>query len=63
MQKIAFDTNIIVSALIGSDYPTQIVFDLVLGKKVIVCSSAEIIKEYIEVLHREKFMKYSGFLY
>ncbi len=39
MQKIVIDTNVIVSALIGSGYPTQIIFDLALGKKVIVCSS------------------------
>ena len=62
MQKIVIDTNVIVSALIGSGYPTQIIFDLVFEKKVIVCSSSEIFAEYIEVLHRERFMKYTGFI-
>lgn len=62
MQKIVIDTNVIVSALTGSGYPTQIIFDLVLGKKAIVCSSLEVFAEYIEVLHREKFAKYSRFL-
>ena len=62
MQKIVIDTNIIVSALIGSGYPTQIIFDLVLGKKIIVCSSFEVFAEYIEVLRRERFAKYPQFL-
>ncbi len=62
MQKIVVDTNVIVSALIGSGYPTQIIFDIVLGKTVIVCSSFEVFEEYIEVLHRERFAKYPRFL-
>ena len=60
MQKIVIDTNVIVSALIGSGYPAQIIFDLVLGKKVIICSSFEVYAEY--VLHREKFAKYPEFV-
>lgn len=62
MQRIVIDTNVIVSALIGSSYPTQIIFDLVFGKKVSVCLSSEIFAEYIEVLHRQKFIKYTGFV-
>ncbi len=62
MQKIIIDTNVIVSALIGSGYPAQIIFDIVLGKKVIVCSSLEVFAEYIEVLHRERFARYPQFL-
>jgi putative PIN family toxin of toxin-antitoxin system len=62
MQKVVIDTNVIVSALIGSSYPTQIIFNLVLGKKVIVCSSFEVFAEYVEVLHRERFSKYPQFL-
>jgi putative PIN family toxin of toxin-antitoxin system len=62
MHKVVIDTNVLISALIGSSYPTQIVFDLVLGKKVTVCSSAEIFKEYLEVLYRKKFIKYPGFV-
>jgi putative PIN family toxin of toxin-antitoxin system len=62
MQKIVVDTNVIVSALIGSGYPSQIIFDLVLGKKVQVCTSADIFTEYIEVLNREKFSKYPEFV-
>ncbi len=62
MQKTVIDTNVIVSALIGSGYPAQIIFDLVFGKRIIVCSSFEVYKEYIEVLHRERFAKYPQFL-
>jgi predicted nucleic acid-binding protein len=35
MQKTVIDTNVIVSALIGSGYPAQIIFDLVFGKKLL----------------------------
>jgi hypothetical protein len=62
MQKVVIDTNVIISALIGSSYPQQILFDLVLGKKVIVCMSLEVFTEYVEVLNREKFVKYPGFV-
>lgn len=62
MQKIVIDTNVIVSALIGSGYSTQIIFDIVLGKKVIICSSFEVFAEYIEVLHRKRFAKYPQFI-
>ena len=62
MQKIVIDTNVIVSALIGSSYPRQILYNLVFEKKVIVCTSADVFKEYIEVLSREKFRKYPDFV-
>ena len=62
MQKIVIDTNVIVSALIGSGYPRQLLFDLVLGKKVIVCTSLETFAEYVEVLNRPKFVKYPEFV-
>jgi len=62
MQKIVIDTNVIVSALIGSSYPRQILYNLVLEKKVIVCTSPDVFKEYIEVLSREKFRKYPEFV-
>ena len=62
MQRIVIDTNVIVSALIGSGHPKKIIHDFVFGKKVIVCISAEIFAEYIEVLNRERFSKYPEFL-
>jgi predicted nucleic acid-binding protein len=37
MQTIVIDTNFVVSALIGSSYPRQIIYNLVFEKKVIVC--------------------------
>ena len=62
MQKIVIDTNVIVSALIGSGYPAQIIYNIVLNKKVIVCCSSAIFAEYVQVLNRERFRKYSGFV-
>lgn len=61
MQKVILDTNIIVSALISNSIPTKILYDLVLTQKVKTCLTEEIFKEYIEVLNREKFTKYSNF--
>ncbi|MCF8357132.1 MAG: putative toxin-antitoxin system toxin component, PIN family [Prolixibacteraceae bacterium] len=61
MQKLILDTNIIVSALISNSIPTKIVYELVLNQKVETCLSDEIFTEYIEVINREKFSKYSNF--
>ena len=62
MQKIVINTNVIVSALIGKSYPKEIIFSLVLKKKVIVCISPEVFDEYVNVLNRERFIKYAGFV-
>ena len=62
MLKIVIDTNVIVSALIGSSFPRQILYTLVFEKKVLVCISTEVFREYIEVLGREKFRKYPEFV-
>lgn len=61
MQKIILDTNVLVSALISKGIPSQIIYDLVFGKLVSVCISDAIIGEYVEVLSREKFAKYTDF--
>jgi putative PIN family toxin of toxin-antitoxin system len=61
MQKLILDTNVIVSALISSSIPTQILYELVLPKKVEICLSEETFAEYIEVLNRDKFAKFSNF--
>ena len=55
MQKCVIDNNIIISPLIGSVYPRQIIFDVVLGKRIQVFTSSPIFTEYIEVLNRKKF--------
>ena len=62
MLKIVIDTNVIVSALIGSSFPRQILYNLVFEKKVLVCISTEVFREYIEVLGRDKFRKYPEFV-
>jgi len=61
MQKLILDTNIIVSALISNSIPTKILYELVLTQKVKTCLSEEIFAEYIEVMNREKFTKYTNF--
>ncbi|OQX00871.1 MAG: putative toxin-antitoxin system toxin component, PIN family [Desulfobacteraceae bacterium IS3] len=61
MQKIVIDTNVIVSSLITKGYPFRILFDLVLEKKVLLCLSEAVWKEYMEVLNRKKFSKYHEF--
>ncbi|WP_027003056.1 putative toxin-antitoxin system toxin component, PIN family [Hugenholtzia roseola] len=61
MQKLILDTNIIVSALISSSIPSNILYELVLTKKVETCLSEEIFSEYVEVLNRDKFAKFANF--
>ena len=61
MQKLILDTNIIVSALISNSIPTKILYELVLTQKVKTCLTEEIFAEYIEVLNRGKFTKYTNF--
>jgi uncharacterized protein len=61
MQKLILDTNVIVSALISNSIPTKILYDLVLTREVETCLSEEVFAEYIEVLNRDKFAKFSNF--
>ena len=61
MQKIVLDTNVIVSALISNSYTKKILYDIVFERKVTTCISNELVEEYIEVLNREKFEKFSNF--
>ncbi len=61
MQKLILDTNVVVSALISNSIPTKILYELVLNQKVETCLSKEILKEYVEVLNRDKFSKYANF--
>jgi len=61
MQKLILDTNVIVSALISNSIPTKILYELVLTQKVQTFLSEEIFAEYVEVMNREKFTKYTNF--
>ena len=61
MQKLILDTNIIVSALISNSFPTQIFYELVLTKAIDTCLSDVIFAENIEVLARDKFVKFLNF--
>ncbi len=61
MQKLILDTNVIVSALISSSIPAKILYELVLTEKVKTCLSKEIFDEYVEVLNRDKFAKFTNF--
>lgn len=61
MQRIILDTNVIVSALLSNSIPTTILHDLVLTQKVRICISDEIFFEYVEVMNRDKFAKFTDF--
>ena len=61
MQKLILDTNVIISALISNSIPSRILYDLVLTQKVEICLSQEIFTEYVEVLNRDKFSKFTNF--
>lgn len=63
MIKIILDTNVIISALISKSKPFNILFDIVLTKKVETCLSDEIYSEYLYVMKRDKFSKYFDFKY
>lgn len=61
MQKLILDTNVMVSALISNAIPTRILYDWVLTNKVKPCLSEEVFEEYVEVLNRDKFARFSNF--
>lgn len=52
-----FDTNVLVSALLtrNAASPTVAVLDYILDRTIVPVYNEEILKEYSEVLHREKF--------
>src|SRR5690349_21844569 len=62
MQKIILDTNVLISALIQRSYPHLIVSDLFIQRKIMLCVSDELMKEYFDVLKRRKFSKYPDFV-
>jgi len=61
MQKIVFDTNVIISALLQTGYPNKIISELFIEQKFQLCVLAELIAEYLEVLARPKFTKFQDF--
>ena len=60
MQKIILDTNVIISSLIQKNYPYLIV-DHCIDGNAIICVSNPILQEYIEVLVRPKFARFTDF--
>jgi len=60
MQEIILDTNVIVSSLIQKNYPYLIVDHCIEGNA-IICLSNPILQEYLEVLGRPKFARFSDF--
>jgi hypothetical protein len=60
MQKLILDTNVIISSLIQKNYPYLIV-EHCIENYATFCLSYPILNEYIEVLNRPKFAKFSDF--
>lgn len=52
-----FDTNVLVSSLMSrrEDSPTVVLLDYVLDGDIVLLYNDEILQEYTEVLHRDKF--------
>lgn len=61
MQKLIIDTNVFVSSLIQRNYPYYIISEIFFNNELELCVSDEILKEYFDVLNREKFSKYLDF--
>jgi uncharacterized protein len=61
MQKLILDTDVLVSALIASSIPTRILYELVLTQKVETCLFEEVFAEYVAVLNRDNFSKFTNF--
>lgn len=56
------DTNVLVSSLIGqAGYSRKIFDDLIVTGKIKICVSNAVFEEYLEVLQRERFIKYRDF--
>lgn len=59
--KIILDTNIIVSALIQRSYPFFVVDKIFVDRSLKLQISEALFKEYVEVLNRDKFKRYTDF--
>lgn len=53
--KVVLDTNVLVSALLTPHGPTARVLDAVLAGRLLLLFDDRILREYSEVLHRERF--------
>ena len=62
MQKLIIDTNVMVSSLIQKSFPYQIVNELFIEDRVMLCVSENLMMEYYEVLRRPKFAVYRDFV-
>ncbi|MCY7410091.1 MAG: putative toxin-antitoxin system toxin component, PIN family [Chitinophagales bacterium] len=62
MQRIVVDTNVFVSSIIQRGIPYQIINEIFLEVKAELCISGEVLEEYYQVLHRNKFSRYPDFL-
>ena len=61
MLRIVVDTNVFVSSFIQKSYP--FLLSIVLTEnKIQLCISEVVLKEYFDVLHRDKFSKYPDFI-
>jgi len=59
--RLILDTNVLVSALIQSNYPYFIVDRILADNTLQPCLSGQLFTEYVEVLDREKFRKFPDF--
>lgn len=55
MLKVVLDTNVLVSALLKENSLPAFILALIRKKKLLLCLTEEIFKEYVDVLRREKF--------
>lgn len=60
MHKIVFDTNVLISSLIGKGKPKHIL-ELVFSGDIVLCLRSTVYREYVEVINRPKFTRYPDF--
>lgn len=59
--RLILDTNVLVSANIQRSYPYFIVDRIFADRNLTICFSPELFMEYVDVLNREKFVKFPDF--
>jgi len=60
MPKVVLDTNVLISSLIKRGSSRELLYKILENKLTLVLSD-EILKEFIDVMGREKFQKYATF--
>jgi len=60
--KIILDTNILVSALISTGFPSMVLNEALFRKNIFPCFSNLTFEEYQEVLARPKFSRFPDFI-